>query len=53
MKLITGIFEITVLAIFSFLFAGYALFVYPLEKLSEKTSSEVREKKLRYSPASQ
>jgi hypothetical protein len=50
MKLMIKTFEMTVLATFSVLFAGYALFIYPFEKLSEKMSSEVREKKLKYTP---
>ncbi|UOQ94179.1 hypothetical protein MUO14_04215 [Halobacillus shinanisalinarum] len=53
MNLIRGIIEMTVLAMFSVLFAGYALFIYPFEKLNEKMSSEVREKKLKYSALSQ
>ncbi|MFQ3542453.1 hypothetical protein Q7A53_00070 [Halobacillus rhizosphaerae] len=52
MNLIRGVFEMTVLAVFSVLFAGYALFIYPFEKLSEITNPEVREKKLKYAPAS-
>lgn len=50
MNLISKVFETTVLAVFSVLFAGYALFIYPFEKLSEKTNAEVREKKLKYTP---
>ncbi|ELK47347.1 hypothetical protein QRD89_13275 [Halobacillus sp. ACCC02827] len=42
--------ELAVLAAFSVLFAGYALFIYPLEKLKEVTSSEVKAKKLKYTP---
>ncbi|MFD2926270.1 hypothetical protein [Halobacillus naozhouensis] len=53
MNLITGMIELTVLAVFSVLFAGYALLIYPFEKLNEKMSSEVREKKLKYSAISQ
>ncbi|WP_226583848.1 hypothetical protein [Halobacillus litoralis] len=50
MKLLTKMFEMTVLAVFSVLFAGYALFVYPFEKLTEMMSTEVKEKKLKYTP---
>ncbi len=50
MKMISKLFEVSVLAVFSVLFAGYALLIYPFEKLNEKTSSEVREKKLKYTP---
>ncbi len=53
MNLIIGMIELTVLAVFSVLFAGYALLIYPFEKLNEKMSSEVREKKLKYSAISQ
>lgn len=42
--------ETIVLSVFSVLFAGYALFIYPFEKINEKMSSEVREKKLKYTP---
>ncbi|MBH0230195.1 hypothetical protein LCL89_00075 [Halobacillus yeomjeoni] len=44
------ILETLILATFSLLFAGYAMFIYPFEKLNEKMSSEVREKKLKYTP---
>lgn len=53
MKLMTKLFEVSVLAVFSVLFAGYALFVYPFEKISEHTSAEVKAKKLKYTPATQ
>ncbi|MGP4062630.1 hypothetical protein [Halobacillus sp. H74] len=50
MKLLTKSIEMTILAGFSVLFAGYALFIYPFEKLNEKMSPEVKEKKLKYTP---
>lgn len=50
MKLFSKLFEMTVLAVFSGLFAGYALFIYPFEKLNEITNAEIREKKLKYTP---
>ncbi|WP_169516195.1 MULTISPECIES: hypothetical protein [Halobacillus] len=53
MKLMTKLFEVSVLAVFSVLFAGYALFVYPFEKMSERMSAEVKAKKLKYTPATQ
>ncbi len=48
MTLFTKTAEVLVLSVFSFLFAGYAVFIYPFEKLNEKLSSEVREKKVKY-----
>ncbi|WP_173915806.1 hypothetical protein [Halobacillus sp. Marseille-Q1614] len=48
MKLLTKSAEMLVLSVFSVLFAGYAVFVYPFEKLNEKLSTEVREKKVKY-----
>ncbi len=42
----------SVLAIFSVLFAGYALLIYPIEKISEKTNPEVKKMQLKYSPQS-
>lgn len=53
MKMISKTIELTVLAVFSVLFAGYALFIYPFEKLSEMMSTEVKEKKLKYTPATE
>ncbi|WLR45980.1 hypothetical protein LC065_10110 [Halobacillus litoralis] len=53
MKMISKAIELTVLAVFSVLFAGYALFIYPFEKLSEMMSAEVKEKKLKYTPATE
>lgn len=53
MKLITKTLEMTVLAVFSVLFAGYALFIYPLEKMTELMSAEVKEKKLKYTPTAE
>ncbi|SDN74245.1 hypothetical protein ACJA3J_16085 [Halobacillus sp. SY10] len=53
MKMISKAIELTVLAVFSVLFAGYALFIYPFEKLSETMSAEVKEKKLKYTPATE
>ncbi|WP_175559385.1 hypothetical protein [Sediminibacillus albus] len=50
MKLLTGIIETMVLAVFSVMFAGYALFIYPFEKLNEKANREVKEKQIKYSP---
>ncbi|MCP3025335.1 hypothetical protein [Halobacillus sp. A5] len=48
MKLIRQSAELSVVAVFSVLFAGYAVFIYPFEKLNEKLSSEVRAKKVKY-----
>ncbi|SDN03390.1 hypothetical protein [Sediminibacillus halophilus] len=50
MKLITTTIETIVLAIFSVMFAGYALFIYPFEKLNEKANREVKAKQVKYSP---
>ncbi|SDK44492.1 hypothetical protein SAMN05216243_3204 [Sediminibacillus albus] len=50
LKLLTGIIETMVLAVFSVMFAGYALFIYPFEKLNEKANREVKEKQIKYSP---
>lgn len=53
MNLMTKMIELTVLAFFSVLFAGYALFIYPFEKMTEMMSAEVKEKKLKYTPATE
>ncbi|MFG6148229.1 hypothetical protein [Halobacillus sp. B23F22_1] len=53
MKLLRQTTELSVVATFSVLFAGYAVFIYPFEKLNEKLSSEVREKKVKYATFSQ
>lgn len=53
LNLIRTTIEMSVVAVFSILFAGYAMFIYPFEKLSEKLSSEVREKKVKYATFSQ
>ncbi|MCA1009978.1 hypothetical protein [Halobacillus halophilus] len=50
MKLMNQVIDLTVVATFSVMFAGYALFVYPIEKMNEKMSTEVKEKKLKYTP---
>ncbi|WP_200816594.1 hypothetical protein [Halobacillus sp. Marseille-P3879] len=48
MQLLRQSIELSVVAVFSILFAGYAVFIYPFEKLNEKLSTEVREKKVKY-----
>ncbi|MCP3033102.1 hypothetical protein LF817_17395 [Halobacillus sp. A1] len=48
MNLFRQTIDVSVVAVFSVLFAGYAVFIYPFEKLNEKLSSEVREKKVKY-----
>lgn len=53
MNLMTKMIELTVFASFSVLFAGYALLIYPFEKMTEMMSSEVKEKKLKYTPATE
>ncbi|CDQ18343.1 hypothetical protein SAMN05192559_10997 [Halobacillus karajensis] len=53
MKLFAKMMEVSVIAVFSVLFAGYALFIYPFEKLAEMMSAEVKEKKLKYTPATE
>ncbi|WP_202595669.1 hypothetical protein [Pontibacillus yanchengensis] len=42
--------ELLVLVTFGVLFAGYAVFLYPLEKLQTLTSSEVKQKQLEHAP---
>ncbi|MBM7554917.1 hypothetical protein [Thalassobacillus pellis] len=50
MKLLTGMIEMSVVAVFSVLFAGYALFIYPFEKVSQYMNPEVRKKQMKYAP---
>ncbi|MGM7702426.1 hypothetical protein ACSVDE_11930 [Pseudalkalibacillus sp. Hm43] len=40
--------EISVLTVFSGLFAGYALAIYPLERLVHKQSTRAKEMKIKY-----
>lgn len=42
--------EFLVLATVCVLFAGYAVFLYPLEKLQTLTSPEVKQKQLEHAP---
>lgn len=48
MKVIEKTLEVTVLLSVTVAFGGYALFVYPFEKLSEKLNPEVKRKQLKY-----
>lgn len=48
MKLFEKVMELTVLLSVTVMFGGYALLVYPIEKLNEKLSSEVKQKQLKY-----
>lgn len=50
MTLLTKMMEMMVLAVFGVMFAGYAVFLYPIEKLQAKTSTEVKQKQLKYAP---
>ncbi|MFG6121211.1 MULTISPECIES: hypothetical protein [Thalassobacillus] len=50
MKLLTSMIEMSVIAVFSVLFAGYALFIYPFEKLTQLVNPEVRKKQIKYAP---
>ncbi|MFD1019091.1 hypothetical protein ACFQ2J_07745 [Thalassobacillus hwangdonensis] len=42
--------EMSILAVFSVLFAGYALFIYPFEQMTQKVNPEVRKNKMKYAP---
>lgn len=50
MTLLTKMMETMILALFGTMFVGYAIFLYPIEKLQEKTSTEVKQKQLKYAP---
>ncbi|WP_347862535.1 hypothetical protein U0355_05125 [Salimicrobium sp. PL1-032A] len=50
MKLLRGIVDLAILAVFGVFFIGYSLFVYPVELLAEKTNAEARENKWKYAP---
>lgn len=40
--------ELSVLTVFSGLFAGYALIVYPIEKIALKQSTRAQKTKIKY-----
>jgi hypothetical protein len=47
-KAMTKTAEISVLTVFSGLFAGYALAVYPFERMLHKQSSKAKAMKIKY-----
>ncbi|WP_194709656.1 hypothetical protein [Radiobacillus deserti] len=50
MKLLQSILEVGVIGLFSLFFVGYAIFIYPVEKINQKTSRKVRANKMKYAP---
>lgn len=50
MKLFEKLMESFVLLAVTVMFGGYALFIYPFEKLNEKIDPDVKKKKLKYAP---
>lgn len=39
-----------IVGVFSILFAGYAVFIYPFEKLGERTNQAARKNRMKYAP---
>ncbi|QHE53304.1 hypothetical protein [Pontibacillus sp. HMF3514] len=50
MIMLTKLMELIVLATVGVMFIGYSLFLYPIEKIQEKTSKEVKQNKVKYAP---
>ncbi|QOR65231.1 hypothetical protein IM538_15555 [Cytobacillus suaedae] len=48
MKIIEKTLEVTVLLSVTVAFGGYALFVYPFEKVNEKLNPKVKQEQLKY-----
>ncbi|MRH42810.1 hypothetical protein GH741_08945 [Aquibacillus halophilus] len=50
LNLLKSILDLGVLALFSFMFVGYALFIYPVEILNQLVDPEVKQKRVKYAP---
>ncbi|UFT98146.1 hypothetical protein KO561_13130 [Radiobacillus kanasensis] len=50
MKLLQSTLEMGVVGLFSLFFIGYAVFIYPIEMINQKTNRKVRENKVKYAP---
>lgn len=50
MKFIEKVLEVSVLLLMTVMFGGYALLVYPIERLRVKLNKEAKHKQLKYSP---
>lgn len=50
MKIFSRVTEASVVGLFSILFAGYAVFIYPFEKARDMMNPAAREKQMKYAP---
>ncbi|WP_226036379.1 hypothetical protein [Aquibacillus saliphilus] len=50
MNLLARLADIGFLALFTLMFIGYSLFIYPVEKLNQMVDPEVKQKKVKYAP---